>query len=259
MQGKTLWKNNTAQGDAEGGHVIGVSVYHGRTGEATRQPIQPGETVWLTEDERILTANAPREERDNPFVNGDLIQVSEEARPIGRSIGSTQEAPMGAPEPEAAPEPPAPSLTDEEVERAEARAAERERTSQLPPDLRLGGTDEEVEETPSIPAGPIDLVPEPGVTEVAEEEHAAAPPEAIAEETGASVPPAGEPPVGEFAKHEEVATPEAAGAQETAVVKDGRPQPSPDPIDQENGLHALDVPQPETPADQSANGRFRVK
>lgn len=57
------------------GHAAGVAVF-------------PNESVWLTEKEEILTANAPRNEADNPFVNGTFrcdVKSADagHSRPIG--------------------------------------------------------------------------------------------------------------------------------------------------------------------------------
>lgn len=52
--------------------VIGVVTYDER-GKRGGAAVKPGDTVWLTEPERIATANAPKLPQDNPFVNGNLI------------------------------------------------------------------------------------------------------------------------------------------------------------------------------------------
>lgn len=46
---------------------IGVVVI-GPKGDDRGIPVEPGGTVWLTEAEQTLTANAPRDAADNPFV-----------------------------------------------------------------------------------------------------------------------------------------------------------------------------------------------
>jgi hypothetical protein len=38
--------------------------------------VEPGGTVWLSEEEKIATANAPRADDDNPFLNGTFELVS---------------------------------------------------------------------------------------------------------------------------------------------------------------------------------------
>lgn len=64
--------------------------------------LRPKEEVWLSEKEQILTANAPRNEADNPFTNGDLtlvVRASDVA--TARPIGDLQEEPEVESEPEA--------------------------------------------------------------------------------------------------------------------------------------------------------------
>lgn len=41
-------------------------------GHAKGQAVEPHGSVFLSEEEQILTANAPRKDEDNPFVNGAL-------------------------------------------------------------------------------------------------------------------------------------------------------------------------------------------
>lgn len=54
--------------------------------------VKPGETIWLSEREEILTANAPRRDEDNPFAKGWLVPRTRphevlNRRPIGsRSV-----------------------------------------------------------------------------------------------------------------------------------------------------------------------------
>lgn len=55
-------------------------------------PVEPGGTVWLSEEEQIATANAPRADGDNPFLNGTFELVSRGAdvrnrRPYGLHEG----------------------------------------------------------------------------------------------------------------------------------------------------------------------------
>lgn len=255
-QDKTLWKNNTAAGDPEGkGFTIGVSVYD-QDNKPTATPLPSGETIWLTEDERILTAQAPRLDEDNPFTNGHLVQVAEDQRPIGRSIGgasSTTDEPAPVEEtaaPDPAPEPEAPAAPAPPSEPTAPAGI-----SELPPELRLGGDNEtEKGETPAV-SGPVSVVSDGEVREVTEEEHAAVADATVAEETGASVPPAGEPPLGEYAKDEEVGTPDAAAAVPPPPPPPVGPPASPDAIDQEQGLHAL-TPPPAPAPEQGSNGQF---
>jgi hypothetical protein len=41
-------------------------------GRAMGTSVEPGGSCFLSEEEQILTANAPREDADNPFANGSL-------------------------------------------------------------------------------------------------------------------------------------------------------------------------------------------
>lgn len=58
--------------------------------------VRSGASVWLSESEQILTANAPRNDEDNPFTNGDL-KLRTRAADIKnrRPIGTAQEASDG--------------------------------------------------------------------------------------------------------------------------------------------------------------------
>lgn len=52
--------------------------------------VRPGSSIWLSEGEQILTANAPRLDKDNPFINGQLSLVTKAGdvknrRPIGEA------------------------------------------------------------------------------------------------------------------------------------------------------------------------------
>lgn len=57
---KQQFRNNT---DGYIG-VVALSV----KGEPSGIPVEPQGTVWLSEDEQVLTANAPRDPADNPFI-----------------------------------------------------------------------------------------------------------------------------------------------------------------------------------------------
>lgn len=94
---------NTTQG------VVGA-VRIDRKGDEIGVPVQPGESVFLSQEEQIATANAPRSKADNPFlpqpfkiVDELTAEVVEEgvrpslelvgeardlARPIGGAVGS---------------------------------------------------------------------------------------------------------------------------------------------------------------------------
>lgn len=82
--------------------------------------VRPGDSIWLSEDEQIATANAPRRDEDNPFINGqlELVTAAQEIanrRPIGSS-----EAPQ-------VPEKKPSSRAKQDKERAEKEAERQEK------------------------------------------------------------------------------------------------------------------------------------
>jgi hypothetical protein len=111
------------------------------TGKEKGVAVRPGSSIWLSEAEQILTANAPRLDKDNPFTNGQLSLVTKAAdvknrRPIGDAAPpasgeapSTEEvAPESATPPPAAPDAGPEGNTAPKAETAEERAVkDRER------------------------------------------------------------------------------------------------------------------------------------
>lgn len=89
------------------GGWIGVITIDAR-GERRGIAVPPGDTVWLTEEEQIATANAPRSDTDNPLTNGDLVLVTEAAevrnrralRPEGEVVSKEDAARAAAAEQE---------------------------------------------------------------------------------------------------------------------------------------------------------------
>ena len=72
------------------GHIGVITI--DPTGKERGIAIRPGASVWLTEAEQILTANAPRRDEDNPFTNGHLALKTKAADVKNRRpIGSQQE------------------------------------------------------------------------------------------------------------------------------------------------------------------------
>lgn len=137
--------------------------------------VQPGDTVWLTEEEQIATANAPRKAENNPFVNGSLTLVTEpqeivNRRPIGYSEG--QQVPA----------------TDEEREAIEKRKAEEEAA-------RVKHEEEEAARQKAKEEADAQT-----------QERGSRP---ATEEIGVGVEPVSDGPKGERAANEEVATPPA--------------------------------------------------
>jgi hypothetical protein len=70
---KYLVKNNTAG-------YVGVVKINPRTGEEEGENIDPFGTIWLTHDEIIATARAPRRKEDNPFEEQTLVGVDTETQ-----------------------------------------------------------------------------------------------------------------------------------------------------------------------------------
>lgn len=124
-QEKTEYRNATAG-------IIGVVTIE--NGKERGIAVKSGETIWLSEDERIATANAPRKEEDNPLANGSLVLETpaseiKNRRPIG---ADTHEEPQAetppdpeppAPEPDPEPAPPEPVPPAAEAEKARAAEA----------------------------------------------------------------------------------------------------------------------------------------
>lgn len=82
------------------GHMLGI-VQMSPKGEPAGVPLYPAQTIWLSEQEQALTANAPRHDEDNPFVNGKLtLKVKASDVPTSRPLGDAQDidAPPAAPE-----------------------------------------------------------------------------------------------------------------------------------------------------------------
>jgi hypothetical protein len=72
-----------------------VTIDH--TGKASGTSVEPGGSCFMTEEEQILTANAPRSDEDNPFTNGSL-------RLLRRGLEIKNRRPYGAGAFEAEPE-----------------------------------------------------------------------------------------------------------------------------------------------------------
>lgn len=172
------------------GHVIGV-VTIDRRGDHDARALEPEEAIWLSEEERVATARAPRKPEDNPFANGDLTAVSDDERVTDATERPTDVDDAPASEPEDAPQ--------------EAPEAPPAASQAGPPPAA----------TPSKPPQPAEGAPKPIGSKTAPSDADLA--EAAAkesggpkdEETGAVPQAAGEPPTGEFAQAEEVGTPGA--------------------------------------------------
>jgi hypothetical protein len=82
----------------DAGSTIGVVTVDHR-GEPNAKPVLSGETVWLSREEQILTANAPRNEADNVLVNGKLRKITsgvdiESRRPLAPAEAPAPAAPV---------------------------------------------------------------------------------------------------------------------------------------------------------------------
>ena len=160
--------------------------------------VKPGDTVWLTEEEQILTANAPRKPEDNPFVNGTLTLATEpqdiaNRRPIGHT---DRQQPEMSPEDQAA--------ADRARQEQEEAKAEQERR-----EAEEAASREQAAQDPANQP-PARLPHQGSSTDPAEER-------------GVQVDPVGDPAEGERAVAEEVATPEA---EEKAEEKPAKPKPA---------------------------------
>lgn len=199
-------------------------------GKQTAIPLQPGETVWLSEDEQILTANSHKAAADNPFVereiehvDGDkrwkdtlppILELITTPRPIasGRPIGkpapqTTASGTVSAPAPAQQPAGPAPSssgLESEDPPEADAGA-----------DAEPDGEPEDGEQPEPIadaegPAGaPVEEVTAGAGPEDPEASGDSSQLESDDEVRGAAVSPDGPAPEGQYGSTEEVATPMA--------------------------------------------------
>lgn len=176
------------------GHAKGVAVF-------------PNESVWLTEKEEILTANAPRNEADNPFVNGTFrcdVKSADagHARPIGSKHANAEppERPAEAGEGD-------PEGIDLRVE----TQAANEPPVQPP--------------APPAPAAPPQPPTEPAPPPV--EDPAAAESLAPVEEPKAPVAPAPEP--GQSKRDARAAAPAPKAAPKPATPAPAAPAPAPTP------------------------------
>lgn len=100
-------------------------------GKALGVSVEPGGSVFLTEQEQVLTANAPRSDEDNPFANGALkltrraIEVRNR-RPYGGQLEEPEESETGAPPADVDPEAPeGTNAAGEEVATPQARRRRR--------------------------------------------------------------------------------------------------------------------------------------
>lgn len=164
--------------------VCGVIVID--NGKSKGIAVKPGDSIWLSEEERIATANAPKKDDDNPFTNGTLVLVTPAAEIRNRRDIGADELPQGEEAALPTPDPEAPALKSE--------------------------PESEVPAEPTPEAIEAKAEAEKAKVEAARQARAAAQaenPGKPVDETGAAVEPQGLPHQGQRAPKEEVATPKA--------------------------------------------------
>lgn len=126
--------------------------------------VAPDDTVWMSESERIRTANAPRDPANNPFTNGSLVKVTE-----GGNIKSKRAIDTETVEPEEQPEPvpPAPGAPpagepEGGVPREERPPDGQEPTPPPAPPEPNGDPDDATGATPTPATPPVEGSPAPG-------------------------------------------------------------------------------------------------
>jgi hypothetical protein len=118
---------------------VAGAVVIGLDGKPQGVPVPFKGVIWLSEEEEILTANAPRNEADNPFTNGTFKLLTRgteiaHARPIGSLTQSEPGEPADAePAAEPPPEPPAPPAPDDRPPSDDAAGAIRQEQPPTPP------------------------------------------------------------------------------------------------------------------------------
>lgn len=211
---KTQFKNMTE------GHVGAVAI--GPKGDERGIGVEPGATVWLSEAEQILTANAPRKPEDNPFIEQTFLRTNQETGaqeeyqvtplvPIQenryvpaneRPIPGDLPAASGAAAAQAAATGPEPAVATPDQGSVQRRTAEVE---EMGPETR-----------PHQPAPP-----RAAAAAAAAAEEATAPPEAPEEEEQPQAgPPAPQAPMPPGAQ-ERSDTPSPQGEEETATLSPG--------------------------------------
>lgn len=247
---KQEFKNQT-------GGWLGVVVI-GPKGDDRGASVEAGGSVWLSEEEQVLTANAPRRPEDNPFVEqtfesvdpntGDrstlklvpLVPVNSgryvpaDLRPIGGTLSDAESA-HHAQVAATGSGPVQPVQGDPLAERIEqvrdqgdnAQPGNRD-TPPAQASARARAAAEAAAgagESPEADAGPEEppsAPVEPPTPEPTPEETAVQQPP-VEEETGAAPQPSGEAVAGSFSPGEEVGTPVQAQADENAAASESGP------------------------------------
>jgi hypothetical protein len=129
-QGKNITMNQMLKDQFrnDSGGVAGAVVLDGSGPKAIA--VQPGDVVWLSEDEQAYTANAPRREQDNPFINGTFTLISEgqnikHARPL-RPVTIAETVEIGSAPAPTTPAPEGSRPAGEEVATPDAVSVETE-------------------------------------------------------------------------------------------------------------------------------------
>lgn len=200
-------------------HVIGVVKLREYDGKPNGTSLKPGERIHLNSIEERLTRNAPKQAKDNPFANGELHQVDEEAERLAAS-----EAAATVP---AAPEETATEAdTEAKVEGPSVTVNTNAPDPGLPPAAIPGAQDPRAKPAP-VAEGSLEEVAADAATQAedsgeppTEEETAVD----YTEETGVKVEEQDEQVEGERALAEEVgtATPEAKKAAAKAKAPSRR-------------------------------------
>lgn len=165
MEAKSKFKNT--------GKGVAGAVQLDHQNQAKGVPVYPGESVWLSEQEQVLTAQAPRNEEDNPFTNGTFtLEIKAEDVTTSRPIGDHQ------------PDPAEQALQNAEREAVAAAEAENEveiKDESTPePEPQTGPVATEETGAGEMPSGFAPVGQRAEHEEVAAEPPAAAPPKPVA-------------------------------------------------------------------------------
>lgn len=101
--------------------MLGVTLFDSE-GKQYGGLVRPGDTIWLSERETIATANAPKLDENNPFINGHLTLVTPATEIINRRPLGPDAPPSPEPAEDAAV---APTEDVEATEKAKAEAGRK--------------------------------------------------------------------------------------------------------------------------------------
>lgn len=204
----------------EFGGWIGV-VLIGPKGDEQGHAVEPGQTVWLSEPEQILTANAPRRPEDNPFVPQTVRRTNPTTGEL-EEYSITPLVPCAEDRFVPANARPIPAdLYPTGYQQAGAQAAGNIGTNE-PTVVTVSG-DAVAEKEAKVMADPPPAPPKAAAAAEAAEQPTEE--ETAADATGAAQEPQGAPVTGSFTQGEEVATPEAPAAPEQPAAPPQAPAP----------------------------------